>query len=103
MRLGYFPNVTHAPAIVGVDTGIFQEALGENVELETSTYNAGTEAIEAGVYSCNGGSEQVAKTDLAVLSQSGQLEGSPDELKIEDFWYFAPLEAAKEKLGMSDG
>lgn len=47
LRLGYFPNVTHAPAIVGVDTGLFQEALGENVTLETATFNAGTEAIEA--------------------------------------------------------
>jgi NitT/TauT family transport system substrate-binding protein len=61
------------------------------------------EAIEAGVYSCDGGSEQAARTDLAVLSQSGQLEGSPEDLKVEDFWYFAPLETAKEKLGMSDG
>jgi NitT/TauT family transport system substrate-binding protein len=58
------------------------------------------EAIEAGVYSCDGGSVEAAKTDIAVLSQSGQLQGSPDELKVEDFWYFAPLEAAKEKLGM---
>ena len=47
LRLGYFPNVTHAPAIVGVDTGIFQEALGDNVELDLQTFNAGTEAIEA--------------------------------------------------------
>jgi NitT/TauT family transport system substrate-binding protein len=47
LRLGYFPNVTHAPAIVGVDSGLFQEALGENVTLETATFNAGTEAIEA--------------------------------------------------------
>ena len=47
LRLGYFPNVTHAPAIVGVDTGVFQEALGDNVTLETATFNAGTEAIEA--------------------------------------------------------
>ena len=39
-----------------------------------------TEAIEAGVYSCDGGSEEAARTDLAVLSQAGQLEGSPDEL-----------------------
>ena len=23
LRLGYFPNVTHAPAIIGVDTGLF--------------------------------------------------------------------------------
>jgi NitT/TauT family transport system substrate-binding protein len=61
------------------------------------------EAIEAGVYSCDGGNVQAVQTDLAVLSQSGQIEGSPDELKVEDFWYFEPLEAAKEKLGMSDG
>ena len=47
LRLGYFPNVTHAPAIVGVDTGAFQDALGDNVTLETATFNAGTEAIEA--------------------------------------------------------
>jgi NitT/TauT family transport system substrate-binding protein len=62
-----------------------------------------TEAIEAGVYSCDGGSVEAAKTDIAVLSQSGQLEGSPDELKVEDFWYFQPLEAAKEKVGTSGG
>ena len=47
LRLGYFPNVTHAPAIIGVDTGLFQEALGTTATLETSTFNAGTEAIEA--------------------------------------------------------
>ena len=47
LRLGYFPNVTHATALVGVDKGIFEEHLGDNVKLETSTFNAGTEAVEA--------------------------------------------------------
>ena len=61
------------------------------------------EAIEAGVYSCNGGTVEAAKNDLAVLSRAGQLQGSPEELKVEDFWYFEPLQAAKEKLGMTDG
>ena len=28
LRLGYFPNVTHATAIVGVENGIFAQALG---------------------------------------------------------------------------
>ena len=46
LRLGYFPNVTHGPAIVGVDEGIFEEALGDT-ELETSSFNAGPEASEA--------------------------------------------------------
>jgi len=47
LRLGYFPNVTHAPAIVGVEDGTFAAALGAGVELQTRTFNSGTEAIEA--------------------------------------------------------
>jgi len=46
VRMGYFPNVTHAPALVGVAHGLFQSELGE-VPLETITFNAGTEAVEA--------------------------------------------------------
>jgi len=46
VRLGYFPNVTHAPAIVAVEKGYFAEALGAN-KLETKTFNAGPEAVEA--------------------------------------------------------
>lgn len=47
LTLGYFPNVTHAPAIVGLEKGIFAEALGDDVTLETATFNSGTTAIEA--------------------------------------------------------
>lgn len=47
LRLGYFPNITHAPALVGVQDGIFEEHLPEDVTLETLTFNAGPEAIEA--------------------------------------------------------
>lgn len=47
LRLGYFPNVTHATAIVGVENGIFDEALGGKADLETMTFNAGTDAVEA--------------------------------------------------------
>jgi NitT/TauT family transport system substrate-binding protein len=47
LRLGFFPNVTQAPAIIGVDEGYFETSLGDEVALETSTFNAGPEAIEA--------------------------------------------------------
>jgi NitT/TauT family transport system substrate-binding protein len=47
LRLGYFPNVTHATAIVGVEKGIFAEQLPANVALELSTFNAGPAAVEA--------------------------------------------------------
>jgi NitT/TauT family transport system substrate-binding protein len=46
VRLGYFPNITHAPAIVGVEKGFFQQELG-STKLETSTFNAGPEAVDA--------------------------------------------------------
>jgi NitT/TauT family transport system substrate-binding protein len=46
VRLGYFPNVTHATAIVGVEKGIFAKALGTD-KLEAKTFNAGPEATEA--------------------------------------------------------
>lgn len=47
LRLGYFPNVTHAPAIVGVESGLFEDKLGKDVKLELSNYNAGPAAVEA--------------------------------------------------------
>ena len=28
LRLGYFPNITHAPALIGVANGYFQQELG---------------------------------------------------------------------------
>ncbi|MEV8505875.1 ABC transporter substrate-binding protein [Actinoplanes sp. NPDC051475] len=46
LRLGYFPNITHAPALVGVKNGLFQQALGDT-KLEAKTFNAGPAAIEA--------------------------------------------------------
>jgi len=46
LRLGYFANVTHAPALVGLEEGLFDEALGD-VEVTTSVFNAGPAAIEA--------------------------------------------------------
>jgi len=47
LRLGYFPNVTHATAIVGVEGGLFEDALGDGVDLQLLNYTSGTTAIEA--------------------------------------------------------
>ena len=46
VRLGYFPNVTHATAIVGTEKGIFAEKLGAN-KLDTKTFNAGPDVVTA--------------------------------------------------------
>ena len=47
LRLGYFPNVTHAPAIVGIENGILADSLGSDVVLEPHAFNAGPEVVEA--------------------------------------------------------
>ncbi|SIN69841.1 ABC transporter substrate-binding protein [Agromyces cerinus] len=46
LRLGYFANVTHAPALVGLEEGLFADALGDT-KLTTQVFNAGPAAIEA--------------------------------------------------------
>ena len=46
IRLGYFPNITHAPALVGVKNGIFTAELGAT-KLEPKAFNAGPAALEA--------------------------------------------------------
>jgi NitT/TauT family transport system substrate-binding protein len=47
VRLGYFPNLTHATAIVGVETELLTDALGQGITLEPTTFSDGTEAMEA--------------------------------------------------------
>ena len=47
VHLGYFPNLTHAVALVGVARNTFQQDLGSNVKLDTKTFNAGPSLIEA--------------------------------------------------------
>ncbi|WP_405775867.1 aliphatic sulfonate ABC transporter substrate-binding protein [Streptomyces sp. NBC_00859] len=46
VKIGYFPNLTHATALVGDQRGIFQKELG-GTQLKTSTFNAGPSEIEA--------------------------------------------------------
>lgn len=47
IRVGYFPNVTHSQALVGLARGDFQRALGPQVTIEATTFNAGPSVIEA--------------------------------------------------------
>ena len=47
LHLGYFPNLTHATAMIGLEKGYFAQALGKNVTIETHTFNAGGDAVTA--------------------------------------------------------
>lgn len=47
LHLGYFPNITHAPGLVGVARGTFAQELGPNVTLDVKSFNAGPDVITA--------------------------------------------------------
>jgi len=47
VRIGYFANFTHAPAIVGLSRGTFQKALGSATAVKTSVFDAGPTETEA--------------------------------------------------------
>jgi NitT/TauT family transport system substrate-binding protein len=46
LRVGYFPNITHSQALVGMEKGLFKEHL-PGVEIKAYVFNAGPSAIEA--------------------------------------------------------
>jgi NitT/TauT family transport system substrate-binding protein len=46
LRLGYFANLTHAPALIGVQEGLFAKEL-EDTKLTTEVFNAGPDVVEA--------------------------------------------------------
>ncbi|WP_232792272.1 aliphatic sulfonate ABC transporter substrate-binding protein [Actinacidiphila yeochonensis] len=46
VRIGFFPNLTHATPLVGLKEGLFQKELGATT-IKQSTFNAGPAEIEA--------------------------------------------------------
>ncbi len=52
------------------------------------------ESIAGGIYDADGGGRKAAMADMEWYHAAGQLEGDFADLKIEDFWYLAPLERA---------
>ena len=47
IRVGAFPNITHAQAMVGKAGGWFDRAMGPTVKIQWTSFNAGPSAIEA--------------------------------------------------------
>jgi NitT/TauT family transport system substrate-binding protein len=47
IRVGAFPNLTHAQAMVGKANGWFEHAMGPQVKIQWTSFNAGPSAIEA--------------------------------------------------------
>lgn len=52
-----------------------------------------------GLRSVNGGGREAAEFDLQFYHTAGQLEGPIENLKVEDFWYLAPLNKVLDEIG----
>ncbi|MBT2405062.1 MULTISPECIES: aliphatic sulfonate ABC transporter substrate-binding protein [unclassified Streptomyces] len=65
VRIGYFPNLTHATALVGIQEGLIAKELG-GTALKPQTFNAGPSEIEA----LNGGS-----LDIGFIGPSPSING----------------------------
>ncbi|MER2090786.1 MAG: ABC transporter substrate-binding protein [Sporosarcina sp.] len=47
VNIGYFPNLTHIATIVALEKGYFAEAFGEDIKINTKTFNNGGLFMEA--------------------------------------------------------
>jgi NitT/TauT family transport system substrate-binding protein len=47
LRLGFLANITHEPALVGLEKGFFAKELGQDVTLKTTVFSSGTEETTA--------------------------------------------------------
>ncbi|MFG3100955.1 aliphatic sulfonate ABC transporter substrate-binding protein [Streptomyces sp. NPDC048182] len=98
VRIGYFPNLTHATALVGVQEGLFQKELG-GTTIKSSTFNAGPSEIEAlnagsidigwiGPSPAINGYTKAAGKSLRIISGSAsggvKLVVDPDKIKTVD-------------------
>jgi NitT/TauT family transport system substrate-binding protein len=47
LRLGFLVNITHAPALVGIQEGFFKKELGRGVTLQLTPFSSGTQEATA--------------------------------------------------------
>src|SRR5215210_493603 len=76
LRIGYFPNVNHAQAVIGLNNGDFQEYFGNSTKVGSQVFNSGPSAIDA-LFSGN--------VDIAYVGPNPAINGylaSGGDLKI---------------------
>ncbi len=97
--LGVWRDMNKDPGIIEqerVKYGLLADLPQEVLAEVTPFYQEG---VEAGLWAADGGSAEAAKRDLVFYTAAGQLDGPAESLKVEDFWYLAPLEQAQAKQG----
>jgi NitT/TauT family transport system substrate-binding protein len=71
--------------------------LPKDLEAEVEPYFA--DAVEAKLYPNDGGSAAAVQSDFEFYTVSGQLQGEPASLKLEDFWDMKAVDKARTTIG----
>lgn len=56
------------------------------------------QSAESGLFPNDGGSAEDVQADLQFYAIGGQIEGDPENLDIENFWNFDPLQEARQNV-----
>jgi NitT/TauT family transport system substrate-binding protein len=67
-------------------------------ELEEELMPYYEQASEEGLFTQDCGGSEAAEEDFDFYKLAGQLEGDPDSLEVEDFWYLDPLDEALQNV-----
>lgn len=47
VRIGYFPNLNHGPALIGLSNGVFQDFIGPSTTIQTTLFSSGSPEMTA--------------------------------------------------------
>ena len=97
--LGVWREVNKDPASIAMLRDKYNVLPDLEKEEVDSLVPAFTQGVEINLYGDNGGSAESVKEDFNFYTTAGSLEGDPATLKVEDYWYLDPLNAALDKLG----
>ncbi len=97
--LGVWREINKEPTVVVAlreEYNLLPDLPQEEVDEMLPSFQQG---VEIDLYPSNGGSVEAVEQDFEFYTTAGTLEGDPDELKVEDFWYLDPLNRALDKVG----
>lgn len=96
--LAVWKELNENPAIIEEERAkrnLLSDQPKEILDEVTSYY---TEGVENGLFDPEGGLNSI-QADFDFYTRAGQLEGNPEELKVEDFWDLKPLQNAMKAQG----
>jgi NitT/TauT family transport system substrate-binding protein len=109
LRLGIFPNLTHAPGYVALGEGIFERVMGDT-EVEVTVFNSGTEAgealtagsIDASYIGPGPATNLFVRSEGSIAVVSGAVSGGASLVVRPDAGISGPQDLAGKRIAVPD-